>query len=706
GAVVPLCVARFADPGVRSALAGRLFFWQGVGSLLGSLLMGQALPWAWPEHFFVMAPLALSIPTLLLLGITGEIRRGLAAALLAGVAAASLLGWSGPGTPLAPEPPLARQSSAEALRFLAHRTDSVGTASVAYDRRKHSMALYTNEFRAAETGPFADYMQVLGLLPFLLRDGIERVAVIAFGTGTTAAAVSLWPDPSEIHLVEISRAVFELAPHFAGEGPLADPPTPAFLRDPRVSVHLTDGRRFLARQPSGSFDLVTMEPLLPYSPGTAALYTEEFYEEVARVLTRRGLVVQWVPTHAVPASYYDSILATFARAFAHHSVWFLDGATILIGSLEPQLSDPERVAARLPDPSQPATAILHDARLTGIEDVIAAYVGDDLLSVVGDAESVSDERPFIEQVGVWKYDGTHRSFYRANFSQLLRMAAQAGSGPLDRATWTEMRVHRLKGYRHLRDATRGSKRLESARRAVHELAEARAILPRSVLLFHEETLALRFRTELEFSERSNRRVVALVEEQLARDASSAMLEAARGLVGGPDGSGSLPPGVAAARATAIAPFFFDDVPPTLRRLPAPRLRQSPLEEIGILPSGPELAQLASGDELLAVALRSAYRVRVARALIGVMAERPLTAPESAALAPLLDPALLEWSVEAVGGRGGSVDDEVRPLWREDLPLPAGLAVPELVPSPQALPEVSGATPEPGASSTDSPPRKH
>ena len=92
------------------------------------------------------------------------------------------------------------------------------------------MVLYTNEFRAAETGPFADYMQVLGLLPFLLRDGLERVAVVAFGTGTTAEAVTLWPSLREIHLVEISRAVFHLAPHFAGEGPLEQTRTPNFLR--------------------------------------------------------------------------------------------------------------------------------------------------------------------------------------------------------------------------------------------------------------------------------------------------------------------------------------------------------------------------------------------------------------------------------------------------------------------------------------------
>jgi spermidine synthase len=691
GGVVPLCLARYTEPETRSALAGRLFFWQGVGSLAGSLFVGEALPWLWPERFFVVVPLALAVPSLMLLMLGRQIRWTAAAPLVALLLAASILGWSGPGTLRNPAPPLARPGASEgALRFLEHRTDSVVTASVAYDRRRHSMVLYTNEFRAAETGPFADYMQVLGLLPFLLRDGLERAAVVAFGTGTTAEAVTLWPGLREIHLVEISNAVFHLAPHFAGEGPLEPTHTPGFLQDPRVQVHLTDGRRFLARHEPGSLDLVTMEPLLPYSPGTAALYTQEFYELVRASLTARGLVVQWVPTHAVPASYYESILATFARSFPHHSVWFLDGATILIGSLEPHLPDRELLAARLPGTSHPASAVLHEARIASVDDLLAAYVGDDLLSVVDDAPSVSDERPFIERVGAWKYDGSHRHFYHPNFSLLLELASRGGQGVLDRPAWTAMRVHRLKGYRHLRDATRHIQPLESARGAARELGEARRVLPASVLLFHEETLALRFVTELEFVQRRGRRAGELVANQLARDAGSAMLQAALAMTGGPGDAPLLEPEAAAARAVAIAPFFFENPPDFLAWLPVPEVPRSPLEAIGILPEGPELARLARADDPLAVALRAAYRVRVARAFLGVLAERPLDAQEARAFAPLLDPALLQQSVEVVEERGGSLADEIAPLWRKDLPAPRSLQ--PFVGEASSAPELSAGGP--------------
>jgi spermidine synthase len=591
--------------------------------------------------------------------------------------AAALTGLSGAGTLLHPDPPLAapRGPGGQALRDLAHRTDSTVTASVVYDRRRHSMAMYTNEFRAAETGPFADYMQVLGHLPFLLREDLRRVAVIAFGTGTTARSVTQWDAPSEIHLVEISKAVFSLAGHFAGDGPLAEPRTPDFLRDPRTRVHLTDGRRFLALRAPGSLDLVTMEPLLPYSPGTAYLYTREFYALAARALSADGLLVQWVPTHAVPPDHYESLLATFARSFRHHSVWFLDGATILVGSERPHLPERADVDRRLRAASEAARLALHEARVAGSADLLAAYLGGDLPSVVGGAPDVTDDRPFVEQVGLWKYDGSHLHFYHPNFTVLESLAARGGTSPLDGPDWTRMRVARVAGYRALRDATRGATPLASAREAVEDLGAARRILPRSVVLHAEETLALRFATELELTRRGGRDAVALVRDQLARDPGSALLQAALGRVA-TDGRPALAPAEAAARATAIAPWFFVHAPAWLAGLAPPEPGRSPLEDVGDLPRGTALARLATGEDPLAVALRAAYRVRVGRAFVALLGERPLDPAERRALRPLLDPALLAEAARAVEARGGSPARELGGLARRDLPRPPGMAVAE------------------------------
>ena len=274
GAVVPLLLARLRHRDSRPALAGRLFFWNGVGGLLGSLWVGKLVPALAPEAYFVAAPTSLALGCLLLC-----LRRGgwpVAAA--AGYAVAAALGVSFTGSVLAPSSPIAgsRYDRPLSYRYVAHRSDSALTASVVYDRRRHSMLLFTDGFRAAETGPGTAYMKALGHLPMLLRDDLERVAVIALGTGTTADAVVTWPAPREIHVVEISPAVLSLVDHFAGDGPgESGRTTPRFVADRRTEMHLADGRRFLARRPAGSLDLITIEPLLPYAPGTGPLYTAE-----------------------------------------------------------------------------------------------------------------------------------------------------------------------------------------------------------------------------------------------------------------------------------------------------------------------------------------------------------------------------------------------------------------------------------------------
>lgn len=48
------------------------------------------------------------------------------------------------------------------------------------------------------------------------------------------------------------------------------------LRDPRVQVHLEDGRFFL-QTTDERFDLITGEPPPPRTPGTVNLYTREYF---------------------------------------------------------------------------------------------------------------------------------------------------------------------------------------------------------------------------------------------------------------------------------------------------------------------------------------------------------------------------------------------------------------------------------------------
>jgi spermidine synthase len=662
GGVVPLCAARLRDPAMRSVLAGRLYFWQGLGGLCGALLAGSFLPALFPAAYFAVAPPALAALALLtcVRGGGASVRLACALAVLAALA-------GGPaGSPWAPAPALAgaRYDRPHAFRYLAQASDSGVVASAVYDQSQHSMVLFTDGFRAAETGPGTAYMRALGHLPMLLAPHLRRIAVIALGTGTTADAVAMWRDPEAVDVVEISPAVLALAPYFGGDGPAwnARGPLP-FARDPRTRVHLADGRRFLALRPPQSLDLITLEPLLPYAPATTALYSGEFYELVRRALAPGGLAVQWVPTHAMPGDYFDTLLATFARTFPCCSVWLVDQATILVGSAEPHLPAPAALAARYEALPAPLREALHACGLARPVDVQVALVGDGAALARSAAPSLTDDRPFLERVGYWS--GARKlGFSAENLARLRAVAEEAPDDAWTDASWRAVRARRLEG---LLEMARAPLLADSAALglAVRALATARAAEPDSVLLHREETAALRALLEREASGRNDAAIPDAARLHLRRDLRSQLLLA---LVALNEGDPRL-----AAAALALDPGWRSEAPELADQLallaaPADRFE---LADVAALPEGDALLELALANEVAAAVLAAVHPVPLARACVARIAQRPLTDVEAELLLPALDPLSLSLAADAVAARAGNPREVLR-LWRTDLPMPQAL----------------------------------
>src|SRR5262249_33853626 len=153
------------------------------------------------------------------------------------------------------------------------------------------------------------------------------------------------------------------------------------------------GRRFLARAPEASLDLVTMEPLLPYAPGTLALYTREFYALARRALRDGGLLVQWVPTHALTAEAYAALIATFCSELDRPGIWLFDRATLLVGwKGQERAHDPAAVAARLAEAPPALRVSLQECGLGSALDVELATVVRDAKALLGpEAGVLSDE---------------------------------------------------------------------------------------------------------------------------------------------------------------------------------------------------------------------------------------------------------------------------------------------------------------------------
>jgi spermidine synthase len=358
GATFPLCVRWAELSGWTPARAvGSVYLWNSAGVLLAPPLVGfAAMAWLGAGGAWVaVALLAAFGGAALLLG-----RGRLGPLLVAPVLAAGVAAVLGPSPARLVEASHVLSGRPE-RRLDAVASDAVTTASVVRDAGGE-LTLYTDDFAAAATGRHYRYMRMLGHLPALLAADPSRAMVVAFGTGTTAGAVAAHPGVSRLEVVEVSRAVLDLAPWFevAHRGVLADP---------RVSVLVDDGRGALALH-EGGLGVITLEPLMPYSPAGLPFYTEEFYRLARSRLAPGGVLCQWVPVHAMPAGLYAAFLATFFRVFPDGEVWFFEQSTALLGFRDRVPLDETTLARR----REAVAADLEDAGLPSLEHLLAARV--------------------------------------------------------------------------------------------------------------------------------------------------------------------------------------------------------------------------------------------------------------------------------------------------------------------------------------------
>jgi spermidine synthase len=152
-----------------------------------------------------------------------------------------------------------------------------------------------------------------GHLPALFYPRVgtpERVLGIAIGSGQSFGAMLMYPikrmDVVDIssEMIELSLTRFKEYNHNLGT-------------DPRVTIHLDDGRHFVERAPADYYDVVSMEPPPPTAEGVHALYSLEFYQSIERVMRADGVLMQWVPLYWLTPNEARSLVKTQAQVFPY-----------------------------------------------------------------------------------------------------------------------------------------------------------------------------------------------------------------------------------------------------------------------------------------------------------------------------------------------------------------------------------------------------
>lgn len=250
--------------------------------------------------------------------------------------------------------------------------------------------LVTNGFSMSGTAVSGlRYMRYFAYWPMFAHPGpLERVLVICYGVGVTVGAALDLPGVESIDVVEISPDIVAMSDLIH--------PSEHPLRDPRVEVHIDDGRQFLHRT-SERYDLITGEPPPPRTPGAVNIYTREYFQLIHDRLADGGIATYWLPVaRPDPGTNVNGIIRAFCDVFGDCSLWNATPFDLMLAGTR-NASGPGSVAAFARPWRLPALrARLEEIGLELPQQIGATFLGDAayLDELTADRPALVDNHPF------------------------------------------------------------------------------------------------------------------------------------------------------------------------------------------------------------------------------------------------------------------------------------------------------------------------
>ncbi len=336
GATLPLLFHHLRrEVGDLGSIAGRLYSWNTVGSLLGALLAGYALLfWLDLHHIYRLAVLTLAVgAAIVTVRVLGKGRVPAAA----GLAVVAI--WIG----LQPQWSQYQLSSGlfqhrvaawytdtgadyffeQFRRFKSVRRivfyDDDPTTSVAVIRYPDAelgegVAILTNGKSDGAVPGDNLTMAMASLLPAILAEKAERSFVVGYGTGVTVAELAAVPSMREVVVAEISQGVIDAAPYF-------EPYTLPAATSEKTKLLRSDAYRALLRS-EGGYDVIASEPSHPWVTGVEMLFSAEFLRAGRERLAPGGIFAQWYHVYSTDVATMELVLNTYRQIFDRVALWY------------------------------------------------------------------------------------------------------------------------------------------------------------------------------------------------------------------------------------------------------------------------------------------------------------------------------------------------------------------------------------------------
>jgi spermidine synthase len=309
GALLPLAVKICASGLDRAGRdVGRVYAWNTVGSIAGSLLTGFILI----PRLGTQVSLGLLVSGNVLLALAVGVKTGWRPAwsVVSSVAfVLSIVGvWAGRGSPIVRDKALARVEGflSEKVELLYFGEDDVAAVGMVV-QQDGLERLFADGVLMTHWGIETTFM---AHLPLAIAPNPRDVLVLCLGMGNTYVSTAAYP--VRVEVVELSRKVVE-AFRFAhrAEG--------AASADRRITVGDARNSVLLASRP---FDVITVDPPPPlYSAGTVNFHTTDFFRQCKAKIRPDGVVSVWIPFGEVSVADFKMLMKSFRVVFPHTSVW-------------------------------------------------------------------------------------------------------------------------------------------------------------------------------------------------------------------------------------------------------------------------------------------------------------------------------------------------------------------------------------------------
>lgn len=235
------------------------------------------------------------------------------------------------------------------------RVRSVFQDIVIFESEQHGRVLMLDGvIQITENDEFV-YQEMLAHVPLLTHGDARSVLIIGAGDGGVLRRVLQHRTVTRAVMVEIDGEVIRLSkeflPSIAGDA----------WTDPRADIVVGDGIEYVREAADETFDVIIVDSTDPVGVGEV-LFTDAFYENCARILTKNGLIVNQC---GVPFMQADELRETSerrAKFFPHVTAYVAAVPTYVGGFMTLGIAAKGTSLAR----SQSSTEIAEAGRRAGI----------------------------------------------------------------------------------------------------------------------------------------------------------------------------------------------------------------------------------------------------------------------------------------------------------------------------------------------------